>query len=570
MAFAAALAGALGVARAQTVELPGHLAPAMAALRNTHSAAENRQLKVTVVFALRNQEQLDKLLGDQQDPASPQYQQWLTPDEFDSRFGPSASDYYAVQDWLASQGFSIVGGDIRNRAITATAPVSAVEDAFAVNIVESGDGALFANTVNPSVPMRFASVIGSIDGLDNLHASIAPSLVQPGEAKRVTTQKPLYKNAGHIVAFAPPDLYTFYDETPLLKKGVNGNTKDCIAVVEESNYRDAPVNLFDKTFQIAAPSVTKVLADGTDPGLNVEETGDWIDLEYAHAIAPASPLEVVIGNPNDATASGPIIDALQSAVTSNRCAVITVNFITCGNAASFYTGTFDGIVKKGASQGQSILFPAGDRGAAGFVYDPKQNSCVVASTRNVNEFSADPNVISVGGTEFNPRYNSAGNDVSFVAESAWDEQKVGAAGGGGVSAVFARPSYQKPVNKGAMRDVPDLSMEAASLHPGLFLGDMKNGQAVIDCCWGSTDFSTLMVAGVLKLLEQKTGKRQGNINPYLYAIGGKSNAAALGIRDVKMGGNGFNNVQGFPAVPGYDLCTGWGTLDITKFVNGHP
>jgi subtilase family serine protease len=170
--FATALfiLSAYAMAGAQTVELPGHVSAGLAAL--TRPASSDRQLKLTVMFALRNHAELDKLLADQQNPASPHYQQWLTGDEFRERFGPSEADYEAVKSWLTAQGFTIVSSDIGDASISVATPVSIAEKAFGVDMRQSDDGALYGNTNNPKVPARFSGVIGSIVGLDNLRAAV--------------------------------------------------------------------------------------------------------------------------------------------------------------------------------------------------------------------------------------------------------------------------------------------------------------------------------------------------------------------------------------------------------------
>src|SRR5579872_6667538 len=53
------------------------------------------------------QQDLQQLLQDQQDPASPNFHKWLTPDQYAGRFGASANDVAAITDWLKSQGFTV-------------------------------------------------------------------------------------------------------------------------------------------------------------------------------------------------------------------------------------------------------------------------------------------------------------------------------------------------------------------------------------------------------------------------------------------------------------------------------
>lgn len=56
----------------------------------------------------QQQAALKQLLAAQQDPSSPSYHQWLTPEEFGDRFGLNQSDIARITHWLESEGFSIV------------------------------------------------------------------------------------------------------------------------------------------------------------------------------------------------------------------------------------------------------------------------------------------------------------------------------------------------------------------------------------------------------------------------------------------------------------------------------
>ncbi len=53
------------------------------------------------------QAELERLLAEQQDPSSPNYHRWLTPEEFGEQFGPDSKDIEVIIDWLTSQGFTI-------------------------------------------------------------------------------------------------------------------------------------------------------------------------------------------------------------------------------------------------------------------------------------------------------------------------------------------------------------------------------------------------------------------------------------------------------------------------------
>src|ERR1019366_9485482 len=226
---------------------------------------------------------------------------------------------------------------------------------------------------------------------------------------------------------------------------------------------------------------------------------------------------------------------------------------------TFYTSVLDTVFAKAAAQMQSVFISSGDNGV---------DTCL-KGVPNVNEMSADPNVTSVGGTEFTPVYNGSGNDVGSVAESVWNDSGAGTpgAGGGGASAYFSEPSYQTPplTPSDGKRDVPDIAMAASCYHPG-FYADMDNsGSAQMQCCWGGTSIAAPMWAGLSKLIAQLEGVRLGNMNPRIYQLGALDNSSQSGLRDVTSGNNSYNGVTGFTAVPGYDQATGWGSADMATF-----
>src|SRR5208282_3182219 len=480
----------------------GNLSRAAGGLAREAPADQSLDLKV--ILAPRDRAGLSRLLKEQQDPGSPRYHQWLTPAEFGARFGPRETDFRAVEAWMRQQGFTITSADLPRRYIRARGSVIQAERAFQVRIVASSDGCSFGNLQEPWIPARFDGVIGHVDGLDNLIATVPVFAARSGQAARVVPVVPSFEIAPRfesaapvaglpkpspeflfdyfLLGFAPSDMYTFYDESSVLSGGIDGQNQDCIALVEESNYLSSAVTLFDTTFLAsdASASITQVFPT-TKPGENGAEIEALLDIEWAHAIAPGAPLRAYIGNPSNAKINA-IADAIGEAVNDNACSAISISFSTCGGAASYFTGTLDPLFAQAAAQGQSVFVSAGDYGAAGVVYDLISQTCVAGTTANVNEMSADPWVTSVGGTEFTPDYNSSDDDVGSVAEQVWDEAS--GATGGGASQIFSKPSYQSGVTPAdGHRDVPDVAMVASSDMPGVFIGTDSKG-AAIGCCEG--------------------------------------------------------------------------------------
>jgi pseudomonalisin len=125
-----------------------------------------RTVSMAITLKLRDPQGLQRLLSEQQDPASPNYRRWLTPREFSQRFGPDPAELKAVEQWLAGQGFEIVSASIERRSITFRGSAELAQRVFETQIVTYAGGT-YANVSDPSIPERFASVIGAIGGLDN-------------------------------------------------------------------------------------------------------------------------------------------------------------------------------------------------------------------------------------------------------------------------------------------------------------------------------------------------------------------------------------------------------------------
>src|ERR1039457_4454518 len=81
---------------------------------------------------------LEQMLADQHDPASPHFQEWLTPEQFGERFGPAQQDIDAIVAWLQDNGFQVdeVGRGRRTLEFSGTA--SQVERAFHTEMRQRG------------------------------------------------------------------------------------------------------------------------------------------------------------------------------------------------------------------------------------------------------------------------------------------------------------------------------------------------------------------------------------------------------------------------------------------------
>jgi subtilase family serine protease len=578
-AAAAVIACAFVMAQASpaSVSIAGNHPAEAAALAGAVRAESTMPLELTLVLGLRNQAALDQLLAEQQNSASPQYRQWLTPAEFNSRFGPTDQQVALITDWLKGEGFEVTSVNRNGRTIQATGDVATAERAFSTTLMSAGTS--FGNITDPIIPAQFDGIIVSIMGLDNLHASMPAGLHRSAPSPQSGTQHKLEtlaladvsggspENApqlpaateGGSTAFGPIDLETFYDETPLLNAGNTGSpSPDCIALDEDSDYLPAAVTLYDTTFGMTPAVITNIYPDGSSPGRTADETEVLLDIDYAHATAPGTPLHMYMGTS--------LYDAISQSVTDGTCGAISISYIFCGDTPAYYTG-LDTLFTEAATQGQSVFVATGDWGAAGLQYSSSSNNCVTGTVRNVSEMATSPHVTAVGGTTFAPQFNGSGNDTSVVGvapggtESGWD------ASGGGVSTIFAKPLWQtgQGVPDDNFRDIPDVAMIAWA--PYVFIGADNDGTAIIQCCWGGTSLATPLWAGYSRVLAKASGDAHlGLLNPTIYTLA-SNGLAANGIEDVLGGSNTYNGVTGYTAGLGYDQVTGWGSVNMKKFAS---
>jgi subtilase family serine protease len=504
----------------------------------------NTPLAMEIRFALRNTKALDKLLVDQQNPASPKYHKWLKTGEFQKSFGASDSQMSAVADWLTGEGFTVTNRSAGSLQFNGAA--TQAERTFAVRIAKFGNGSLFANTSDPVIPAKFSGVIGSIRGMDNIVRAIP--MTQRANSSFVPSA-----TVGAAKAFGPADFHTFYDET--VAPGSDG-TGDCIAVVGTSDFLDSTMAAFTTQFGLPPIDYRREL-HGDNPGINGAEAEAELDLQWSHSAAPGASIVFHLGSD--------LVADINGAVSDNQCGAISISYGYCGSWPSFMTNTIDPMFRQAAAQGQSVFVSAGDQGAAGLGVDPNTNACIVNRSRSVNELSADPNVTSVGGTQFTPKYSN-GNDQGYAIEKVWNDGS--GATGGGASQVFGKPSYQTlpaTPDDGA-RDVPDIVLVASPNSPGVFFADDVNGVAQVVCCIGGTSLSAPAWAGFSRVLAQLTGgtRRLGNINPVMYQLA-NSQYDSAGFHDVTIGDTNYGIVTGFNAGPGYDLASGWGSVDFDIF-----
>jgi Bacterial Ig-like domain (group 3) len=277
---------------------------------------------------------------------------------------------------------------------------------------------------------------------------------------------------------------------------------------------------------------------------------------------------------------------------------MSVSYGLCESAASVAAlDSFNQLFQQANSEGITIVGPAGDSGAT----DCDAQVTTATQGLAVDFPASSPFVTGAGGTMFsgdntNPtQYWNAGNGtnsgsaISYIPETVWNETSTAnglAAGGGGASAFFAKPSWQvgPGVPADFSRDVPDIALNSASGHDGYLFctsGSCTNGTyanaAGVYQVVGGTSVAAPTFAGILALVQQKVGSRFGNANPTIYGLANSTSYNSV-FHDITSGNNespcqiGTTNCPnggniGYTAATGYDQATGWGSIDVFNFAN---
>jgi subtilase family serine protease len=579
------------VAQAQTTAAISGNHPA-AIPRGWLPSPESQQVELTAVLALRNTRQLAQLESDLQNRHSPNYHKWLTTDEFVAQFGPTSDQVSAVAGWLREQGFNVTAKNRRTRRVSFTGTVATIKRALATSLVT--DGANYVNTSDPMVPTELAQSVQAILGLSSL-PQLSNSESRTSTARKNSKSRFPNQLSDEIVDglgpnFAPSDLYTFYNEVPVLNGGDKGTrTPDCVGLPELGDVTDAALTKFDKQFHLPPVFLRKILVNRRNPGLPGDNE-PALDVEWVHAVSPNTPIYVYL-----ADSETPYLDAITRLIDDNRCGAISSSVEdSCPDVATIEV--YNSELEQGVVQGQTFFHSAGDYGDNWYcgnvipvqpIYD--QSNCDkvpsngTGSQPSVDEEAASPFLTSVGGTQFNPVY-LAGFDASVVGddlEVAWNEEgeskgdncPVKDSGGGGKSVVFAKPAWQTGINvpDDGARDVPDISMGADANAPGFFVYSRKAGaKSASLVATGGTSIASPMWAAISRLIAQSQGvTRLGNINPRLYELGDLQSPTS-GLHDVTIGNNADGEIPGYSAGPGYDQVTGWGSPNIALLVAAFP
>ena len=507
--FAACLLMCTPAANAQRV-LSGHVPRAVTVSREVNPVARTARINLAIGLPLRNQDELNALLGQLSDPANPNFGRYLSPEQFAAEFGPTEEDYQALIEFAHVHGLVVTGTHTNRLLLDVSGDTPAIERALHIRMMvydHPTRGRFFAPDREPSMDLDLN--VEDISGLDNF------ALPRPMGLQTMPVGKaiPYVSGSGPNGFFIGKDFRAAY--APGVALTGSGQT---VGLLEFDGFYAGDVQ---KNFaQAGLPPVATqtVLLDGFSGAAGNDNREVTLDIMMASYMAPGLSRVIVYEGtlPND---------LLNRMATDNLAPQLSSSWAFGVNT------TTENIFKQYIAQGQSMLQASGDSGA----YET-----------GVTTPADDPNLTVVGGTNL----ATAGAGGPWQSETAWSGS------GGGVSRVYPIPAYQQGLTMSAnggsatMRNLPDVALTADIQ---MFL-IQNNGAAVVV---GGTSAAAPLWAGFIALVNQQAAvgakPRLGFLNPLLYALG-KGSRYSADFNDIRSGNN-----DGFSAVSGYDLTTGWGS-----------
>jgi subtilase family serine protease len=539
VAATVAATGLLGIAAAGSAQAApavpaGWAATATHALQPTSAvrlgaAPASTPLRLTVGLAPRDRAGLDALIRRQATPGNADFERFLTPAQFTSRFAATQATASAVAGYLSSQGMTGVTVAANRLQITADATVAEAQKAFATSIAQfrQGGRTVLVNTADALVPTNLAGAVTGVLGLSSLGFSLAPA------------------------ATATPNLNGFYPkqfDTVYHVGSTAPGTNTTLAVIAEGNLAPTVKDLRTAEAKQGLRQVPVNLVHAGPAGTDTSGVDEWdLDTQTSTGVAPnAKALTIYIAT---SLTNSDLARAINRFASDGTAKSGSASLGEC-DILPFLDGSMmvdDMALAEAAAQGQTFFASTGDTGS----------SCAVAPTNGVplsglpdTEYpSSSPYAVAVGGTTL--LASSAG---VYQSEIAWN------AGGGGASPVENSGAWQSgvvPTAAANVRGVPDVAFDADPNTGALIYVNGTPEQI------GGTSLSSPLALGLWTRIQASHSGGLGFASPKLYGYfvskGGSAvpPASVAGFHDVILGGNGT-----YVATPGWDYTTGLGSWDV--------
>ncbi len=529
-------------------QLRGHVPHAVASAHRMSELQAGLHLDLTISLPLRNQAELDALLQQLYDPASPQFRHYLTPDQFTARFGPSESDYRAVIDFAEANGLQVTRTFAGRALLRVNGSVAGIERTFHVNLYnyQRPDGtAFYAPDREPSIDLDVP--ILRVKHLDNATPPRRAGLQRMALPADGT-------GSGTGGCFMAADLRAAY--VPNVALDGRGQS---VAVIEASDFYDNDVTTYFDNNGITAyrndaglPAnpTQRVPVGSYDPPTNLDEEGEAVaDIQVATAMAPGLDyLSVYMGEDLDSD--------LAQIAQDDAAKQLSISYVFSPE---------DSLLQRFAAQGQSVFAASGD---SGYYVAGAADSPWVTGTGGTMLTTTGP-----CGSALLP----TGSCGAWVSESAWWNPggswygSDGDGSSGGVSTSTSILWWQQGIdmsmNGGSttMRNIPDVAMVAFNICSVATAKTATGSIYQFSGGQGGTSFAAPLWAGFTALVNQQAAQKGlpafGLPNLSIYAIA-KGPNYHQDFHDTVSG-----CTPAHCALSGYDLVTGWGTPTGQNLIN---
>ena len=527
-------------------------------LPNAEVVGEVPSAEFRVTVTVRRRDELPSI--EAQSKQKPGERTYMTHAEHAEKHGADPADIAKVESFARENGLRVTNANVSQRTVTLSGTAPAYSKAFGLELkmYKTGAVAYRGREGDILIPENLQGIVTSVTGLDNRpFAKPHFRIRRDDKAKTMTAGghsvgKPHASPAPVPTGFSPVQLAQLYNFAP------SDGTGQTIAILElGGGYHTTDLTTYFQGIGAKLPNVSTATYTGggtNSPGTNALAQNNpdvevALDIEVAGGIAPGA--RVVVYFAPDATDQS-FLGAISAIVhdTVNNPNVVSISWGGPEDTASGQFQTeFDQILQAAAQVGMTVCVAAGDNGSADFAAnDPNWDR-----KTHVDFPASSPNVLACGGTHITATAKAISNEV------VWDDGPNDGTGGG-VSRVFAQPTYQvgvehqKAVDPAGpvMRGVPDVCGDAA---PGSGYQVLCDGQAFPDASQGvppvgGTSAVAPLWAGLVARLNQSLGKPVGFLNPLLYPIP----ATAKAFNDITTGNNGK-----YHAAKGWDPCTGLGS-----------
>jgi kumamolisin len=530
-------------------------------LPNAEVVGEVPAVEFRVTVTVRRRNELPSL--EAQSRQKPADRTYMTHAEHANKHGADPADIAKVEAFATENGLRVMNTNAAQRTVTLSGTASAYSRAFGVELkmYKSGDVAYRGREGDILIPENLQGIITSVTGLDNRPFAKPHYRIGRGSAHAAgatgSSASPAAKKSSPAASvptgFTPLQLASLYN----FPSNLDG-TGQTIAILElGGGFHAQELTTYFQNLGIAKPpsvtAATYTNGGTNNPGTNALDPNNpdvevMLDIEVSGAIAPGAKIVVYFApDASDQSFLG-VMNAIISD-TVNKPGIVSISWGGPEDTAtSQFQNEFDQLLQSAAHLGITVCVAAGDNGSADFAADDPNWD----KKAHVDFPASDPFVLACGGTQL------TASSTAITKEIVWDDGKNDGTGGG-VSRVFALPSYQQNagVPKAAdpagsvMRGVPDVAGDAAPasgyriLCDGTSFPDPSQGLPPV----GGTSAVAPLWAGLIARINQGLGKPAGFVNPLLYAA--PANAT---FRDITQGTNGD-----YKAAPGWDPCTGLGT-----------